>query len=154
MIVSFFFQFLQVLLRVSLRLALGVYGVMSLICVVFTMLLPIETKGRPMVVRFLRSLLLLLVLLFELLLLQTEFTSKKLIWQLLVQEKIYSDEVQFYSALQCCNCVNLWSASLGVGSQRKLAGELIMIVQRLTFLLSHPPPFSQTHVYTASPFFA
>ena len=107
MIVSFLFQFLQVLLRVSLRLALGVYGVMSLICVVFTMLLPIETKGRPMVVRFLRSLLLLLVLLFELLLLQTEFTSKKLIWQLLVQEKMYSDEVQFYSALQCCNCVNL-----------------------------------------------
>jgi len=53
-----------VLLRVSLRLALGVYGVMSLICVVFTMLLPIETKGRPMVVRFLRSLLLLLMLLF------------------------------------------------------------------------------------------
>ncbi|KAJ7387131.1 hypothetical protein OS493_004096 [Desmophyllum pertusum] len=39
----------QVLLRVSLRLALGVYGVMSLICVVFTLLLPIETKGRPMV---------------------------------------------------------------------------------------------------------
>lgn len=39
----------QVLLRVSLRLALGVYGVMSLLCVVFTMMLPIETKGRPMV---------------------------------------------------------------------------------------------------------
>ena len=39
------------LLRVSLRLALGVYGVMSLICVVCTLLLPIETKGRPMVVR-------------------------------------------------------------------------------------------------------
>ena len=35
----------------SLRLALGVYGVMSLICVVFTLLLPIETKGRAMVVR-------------------------------------------------------------------------------------------------------
>lgn len=39
----------QVLLRVSLRLALGVYGVMSLVCVVFTLMLPIETKGRPMV---------------------------------------------------------------------------------------------------------
>ena len=52
------------LLRVSLRLALGVYGVMSLLCVVFTMLLPIETKGRPMVVRFFSLLLLLLMLLF------------------------------------------------------------------------------------------
>jgi len=49
---------------VSLCLALGVYGVMSLVCVVFTMLLPIEMKGQPMVVRFLRSLLLLLMLLF------------------------------------------------------------------------------------------
>lgn len=39
----------QVLLRVSLRLALGVYGVMSLLCTVCTLLLPIETTGRPMV---------------------------------------------------------------------------------------------------------
>ena len=97
----FFFQFLQVLLRVSLRLALGVYGVMSLVCVVFTMMLPIETKGRPMVVRFLRSLLLLLVLLFELLLLQTGFTAEKLSCRLSSTEKIYSDELQIYSALQC-----------------------------------------------------
>lgn len=46
------------LLRVSLRLALGVYGVMSLICVVCTLLLPIETKGRPMVVRMRDSVIL------------------------------------------------------------------------------------------------
>ncbi|XP_073257422.1 synaptic vesicle 2-related protein-like isoform X1 [Porites lutea] len=39
----------QVLLRVSLRLALGVYGLMSLLCTVCTLLLPIETTGRPMV---------------------------------------------------------------------------------------------------------
>ncbi|CAH3108089.1 unnamed protein product [Pocillopora meandrina] len=42
----------QVLLRVSLRLALGVYGVTSLVCVAFTLMLPIETTGRPMVVSF------------------------------------------------------------------------------------------------------
>ena len=40
------------LLRVSLRLALGVYGVTSLVCVAFTLMLPIETTGRPMVVSF------------------------------------------------------------------------------------------------------
>lgn len=49
------------LLRVSLRLALGVYGVMSLICVVCTLLLPIETKGRPMVVRMRDSFILAVV---------------------------------------------------------------------------------------------
>lgn len=115
MIFFSFFLFLQVLLRVSLRLALGVYGVMSLLCVVFTMMLPIETKGRPMVVRSLRSLLLLLVLLFELLLLQTEFTAEKLSCRLSSTEKIYSDEMQFYSALQC-NRANLRSTSLDFGS--------------------------------------
>ena len=43
--VSFYWQ---VLLRVSVKLALGVYAIMSLISVVASLLLPIETKGRAM----------------------------------------------------------------------------------------------------------
>lgn len=38
----------QVLLRESMRLALGVYGATCLICTVCTLLLPFETTGQPM----------------------------------------------------------------------------------------------------------
>lgn len=39
---------MQVLLRTSVDLSITIYGVMSLLCVVASLLLPIETKGREM----------------------------------------------------------------------------------------------------------
>ena len=40
--------FLQVLLKVSVNLAVSVYGTVCLIAAVASMLLPIETKGREL----------------------------------------------------------------------------------------------------------
>lgn len=47
-LMKFIFLLLQVLLRVSLNLSLGVYISLTLMSLVATLLLPYETKGRAM----------------------------------------------------------------------------------------------------------